>query len=222
MIIYSYLKGLTLGSSVTMLSYIADRTIAEKSYQEIIKKQPNLYNKGWTAIQTNMMGIGPAVYAVVDNTMIDHSLELQMDNVMYILLIHSVGYYLVHKIMHEKKEWLKYHNFHHKFDKILVPSIGNAVSSQEFFAAYMFPFIASALALHPTEISFVAAIALISLFNIIIHTKELDYLDFGPYIVTPKKHIHHHKVRKEHYAAPILDLDTILEKHAFQRKKIDN
>ena len=103
MIIYSYLKGLTLGSSVTMLSYIADRTIAEKSYQEIIKKQPNLYNKGWTAIQTNMMGIGPAVYAVVDNTMIDHSLELQMDNVMYILLIHSVGYYLVHKIMHEKK-----------------------------------------------------------------------------------------------------------------------
>jgi len=221
MIIHSYLKGLTLGTSVTVLSYIADRTIAEESYQEIIKKQPDLYNKGWTAIQTNMMGIGPAVYAVVDNTIIDHTLELQLNNVMYILLIHSVGYYLVHKVMHEKKEWLKYHNFHHKFDRILVPSIGNAVSSQEFFAAYMFPFVASALALQPTEISFVTAIALISLFNIIIHTKELDYLDFGPYIVTPKKHIHHHKVRKEHYAAPILDLDTILEKHAFQRTKID-
>ena len=46
--------------------------------------------------------------------------------------------------------------------------------------------------------------------KIIIHTKELEDTNYINILVSPKKHITHHKVKRRYYSAPILDLDYIL------------
>ena len=197
MIIHSYLKGLALGSGVAMLGNIVDKTVAKNSYELMIKENSQLYKQAWNHISLNMVGIGPVVYSVIDIQFLEHTYHIQLDNILYILLIHSLGYYYVHKSMHENKNLYKYHSFHHKFDKFLLPSIGNAVSPHEFMAAYLFPFIASAALLQPTEISFIIAIATISLFNLFIHCKEFENLELNTYMVSPQKHIEHHRVKKK-------------------------
>ena len=85
---------------------------------------------------------------------------------------------MVHFIMHKKKEFIKYHTFHHKFNKVLVPSVGNAVSIEEFCSAYMLPFVVGAALVGPSSSSFINAVGLISLFNLIIHCKELEHIKF--------------------------------------------
>ena len=82
----------------------------------------------------------------------------------------------------------KYHDFHHKFDKYIIPSIGNAVSTEEYLIAYVSPFVIGAYLFHPNEISFVIPIGLISVFNNIIHCSELRGITFK-YISFPLTNI---------------------------------
>ena len=96
------------------------------------------------------------------------SYNIQYGNVLGILMIHGVGYYIVHRSMHVVSFLRKYHNFHHEFDEYIMPSIGNAVTTEEFLTAYIAPFIFSSWLLQPNETSFVIPIALISVFNNII------------------------------------------------------
>lgn len=202
-----FLKGLSLGSIVCFLSFVLDYTVSRQSYEQLIEKQKDLYEESVVAVKNNLLVISPFVYSFVGQNYLTHGYALQYGNILSILGIHSVGYYIVHYSMHKSLYLYKFHQFHHKFDNILLPSIGNAVSMGEYLLAYVTPFILSAKLLEPNEISFVSAIAIISLLNMAIHCKELENVTWSKYLVSPKNHIDHHKYRNKHYAAPTVNLD---------------
>ena len=70
--------------------------------------------------------------------------------------------------------------------------------------------LAGAVLINPTELEFSSAIAVISLFNLLIHTYELNNIAWCPGLVSPTHHIQHHKERNVHYAAPLLNVDEYL------------
>lgn len=208
----SLLKGFCLSSFTYYLGMYMDVFISKNSFHEMIKEIPDLYKEATTKIQQNLLILSPLIYSIVDQTLLDHSSStIQPVKTICILLTHSVGYYIVHKSMHNIVYLRKYHNFHHKFDKHIIPSIGNAVSTEEYLIAYICPFVIGAYLFHPNEISFVIPIGLISVFNNIIHCSELRGFIWPVYFVSPDQHIEHHEVRMKHYSAPIINLDYFLE-----------
>jgi sterol desaturase/sphingolipid hydroxylase (fatty acid hydroxylase superfamily) len=207
-LIISIGKGLLLGSSIAMLSFFLDISFSKKSFIKLCNESSEKYIQAVEAVQRNMMVISPLVYGVIDQSFIDHnSMTFQYNNIVSVLGIHSVGYYVVHTAMHKFKKLYTIHSFHHQYDKILLPSIGNAVSTMEFISAYLLPFIIAAYFLRPNEISFIIPIGIIGLLNIVIHCKELEDLPWAALFVSPKNHIEHHEVRTKHYAAPTINWD---------------
>ena len=210
-LIISIGKGLLLGSSIAMLSFFLDISFSKKSFIKLCNESSEKYIQAVEAVQRNMMVISPLVYGVIDQSFIDHnSMTFQYNNIVSVLGIHSVGYYVVHTAMHKFKKLYTIHSFHHQYDKILLPSIGNAVSTMEFISAYLLPFIIAAYFLRPNEISFIIPIGIIGLLNIVIHCKELEDLPWAALFVSPKNHIEHHEVRTKHYAAPTINWDYIV------------
>jgi len=201
-------KGLLLGGSICVLGIFLDKTICANSLKKIDQK---LYDKGIYAVRKNMLVVGPLTYAVVDHIFVSPGHLIQWFNVISILMIHSVGYYGVHYAMHKAPFLQPIHEFHHRFEKTLVPSIGNAVSMEEFILAYMAPFIFGAYLLRPNEISFILPIGIIGLLNLLIHCQEAERLSFVKWWVSPKNHIDHHRYRYKHYAAPTLNWDYFIE-----------
>ena len=204
-------KGLLLGGSITLLSLYLDVSFCKETFIKFCNENCNKYIKAIEAVQRNMMIISPLAYGIIDQTLIDHSsIVIQYNNIISILGIHSVGYYIVHSAMHKINGLYNIHKFHHEYDKVLLPSIGNAVSSTEFITAYLMPFIIAAYYLRPNELSFIIPIGIIGLLNIAIHCKELEQLPWFPFLVSPKNHIEHHEVRTKHYAAPTINWDYLL------------
>lgn len=201
-------KGLLLGGSICVLGMFLDKTICAKSLTKIDQK---LYDKGIYAVQKNMLVVGPLTYAAVDQIFVSPGHVIQWFNVISMLMIHSVGYYGVHYAMHKAPFLQPIHEFHHRFEKTLVPSIGNAVSMEEFILAYMAPFIFGAYLLRPNEISFVIPIKVVALLNLLIHCQEAEKLSFVKWWVSPKNHIDHHRYRYKHYAAPTINWDYFIE-----------
>ena len=201
-------KGLLLGGSICVLGMFLDKTICANSLKKIDQK---LYDKGIYAVRKNMLVVGPLTYAVVDQIFVSPGHVIQWFNVISILMIHSVGYYGVHYGMHKLSFLQPIHEFHHRFEKTLVPSIGNAVSMEEFILAYMAPFIFGAYLLRPNEISFIIPIKIIALLNLLIHCQEAERLSFVKWWVSPKNHIDHHRYRYKHYAAPTINWDYFIE-----------
>ena len=201
-------KGLLLGGSICVLGVVLDKTICSNSLKKIDKE---LYQQGIYAVKKNMIVVGPITYAVINQVFIAPGHTIQLFNVVSMLMIHSVGYYGVHYAMHKVPFIQPIHEFHHRFEKTLVPSIGNAVSMEEFMLAYMAPFICGAYILRPNEISFIIPIKIIALLNLLIHCQEAEQLSFVKWWVSPKNHGDHHRYRYKHYAAPTLNIDYLLE-----------
>lgn len=201
-------KGLLLGGSICVLGMFLDKTICANSLKKIDQK---LYDKGIYAVRKNMLVVGPLTYAVVDQIFVSPGHVIQWFNIISILMIHSVGYYGVHYAMHKAPFLQPIHEFHHRFEKTLVPSIGNAVSMEEFILAYMAPFIFGAYLLRPNEISFIIPIKTIALLNLLIHCQEAEQLSFVRWWVSPRNHIDHHRYRFKHYAAPTFNWDYFIE-----------
>jgi len=201
-------KGLLLGGSICVLGVVLDKTICSNSLKKIDKE---LYQQGIYAVKKNMIVVGPITYAVINQVFIAPGHTIQLFNVVSMLMIHSVGYYGVHYAMHKVPFIQPIHEFHHRFEKTLVPSIGNAVSMEEFMLAYMAPFIYGAYILRPNEISFIIPIKIIALLNLLIHCQEAEQLSFVKWWVSPKNHGDHHRYRYKHYAAPTLNIDYLLE-----------
>lgn len=208
--LYSVGKGFTLGSSVCVLSLYMDTTIAYKSFKKIKKYRPHSYLQGIVMAQANLMLVSPIMYGIVDITLLTHTHEFQWFNIYAILVIHCIGYYCAHYYMHKVKWLYKLHQFHHEFDRLVLPSVGNAVSIPEFCFAYASPFIIAAYILKPNETSFVVPIGIISLLNMVIHTQEFENVRWVKWLVSPREHIQHHKKRNCHYAAPTLNIDYLL------------
>lgn len=212
MLIIPLLKGVLLGGSICMLSYVADNTISNQSLLSIQKNVPGLYHQAWEKVKFNMFIISPIMYVGADRLIINHEIdpsEIEIQKVLMMLLIQNIMYYNVHKTFHNIPKLYKYHKFHHKFDNILVPSLGNAVSYEEFVVAYVIPFLIGGLITHPNEITFILPIGIIAILNMMIHCQELKEWKYKNYLVSPGDHIEHHKVRNKHFAAPLLNIDNI-------------
>jgi len=212
-IIYSCGVGLVLGSSIMFIGKIMDITISNKEYIHIIENHFDLYNEAESSIKTNLLLITPVTYSIVTTTILDKTtIHIDPVKTMLLILLHNFGYYVIHRIMHTYPSLYKYHSFHHRFDNILTPSIGNAVSKTEFLTAYVAPMILSSYIVKCNEPTFVLSIGLISLFNLFIHCMELHSVWWLPIFVSPKNHYEHHKERNKHYSASIINYDLIFEK----------
>lgn len=214
MLLVSLVKGLCLGSSICLISHVADNTLGKSSVEKLSVTNSDLYKDSWQAVNTNMKIIAPIVYTGIDLNFMDHTINpftIQPNKIAVLLLVHNLMYYYIHKMSHKNQNLYKYHKFHHRFDKLLIPSSGNAVSIPEFVFAYLLPFIIGAKITHPSELSFIISVAIIAGLNLIIHCEELKSTSYWKYLVSPNDHIDHHKKKGTHYAAPLLNLDTLLE-----------
>ena len=211
---FSFMRGIILGSSVWVVSYVADNTISFESTKKIKRENHELYLDAMGALITNMIIISPIVYSLNDLFLINHQISpwsVDISKVGSILLIQNIGYYVVHRSFHEIPSLYTYHKFHHKFDKVLVPSLGNAVSSEEYIMAYLFPFILGSYLTHPSELTFVIPILITVILNMMIHCQELNDLIYPFFLVSPQNHFEHHQVRNKHYAAPLINIDSLVQ-----------
>ena len=205
-------KGFCLGFAAYIMGFSMDVSISQSSFLSMMKEISTQSIHAYYTIQMNLLVISPLVYMVNDKYLIDHKTSsINYRHGVMLLLIHHIGYYIVHRSMHQIEMLRKYHDYHHEFVKHLCPSIGNAVSHSEFLFAYILPFIIGAYLIRPNEITFILPIGFISLFNNIIHCKELRYLPWLPFFVSPNMHIKHHEIRNKHFSAPILILDYLIE-----------
>ena len=97
-----------------------------------------------------------------DNRIVFNKLKelIQNELINTIIIYTFIG--AIHWQWQHKKSTVLYtiHSFHHQYDKILLPSIGNAVRTMEFISAYLLPFIIAAYLLRPNEISFIIPIGI--------------------------------------------------------------
>lgn len=207
----SFLTGLFLGGGVCVVSLLIDVTLCRSTFLELINNNSKKYIDGIKANITNMICVGPITYSVVSGIFINNNTTyIQFGNLTCLLLIHNGLYYIFHYLMH-KPILYSIHKFHHTYDNILLPSLGNAVSKEEFLLAYMSPFIIGAKLLNPNEITFITAISIIASLNMVIHTKELENVYWLKYLVSPNQHLEHHRIKDKHYAAPLLNIDYLLK-----------
>ena len=221
---FALLKGFVLGMSAYMIGMLMDFTISIRSMREILSNTPELFARAVDKIQMNLLVISPVIYALTDIYLLDKTTtSFDGYKAMGILFIHHTGYYLTHMAMHHISILRQLHEFHHQFETFIIPSIGNAVSTGEFFIAYITPFIVGAVCLRPNEITFIVPIGAISIFNNIIHCKELRYVKWNPFLVSPNQHLEHHEHRaKKHFAAPIINIDYLMKQSHNKYKSITN
>ena len=206
----SLIKGFALGGSVFSLGWILDNSISINSQKEMRKTKEYEYLEGQKYIFENLLIISPIIYTFADVLFLKHDLYLQFGNYFSLLLIQNIGYFFAHREMHRNKKLYWIHKFHHNFDQIVTPSTGNAVTKTEFVIAYVCPIMLGGYLLKPTEVTFLSAIGTISIFNLIIHTQELNKVWWVPGFVSPTNHIDHHSVRDKHYAAPLVNIDDFI------------
>ena len=208
-------RGLSLGLFVTGLSYVMDVTVSKKSFENMKMEEVQLYHLGWVANITNLCILSPVLYSILMVHLIQNpSLSLYSidpSHVLYLVFIHNIFYYLTHKAFHIYPSLLQIHYFHHKFDRLMLPSVGNAVSKREFVLAYVTPFFIGAAVVPCSEPSMICSVGIISLLNLFIHCKELENIRWISFLVSPKKHITHHIERTKHYSAPFFDFDEFIE-----------
>lgn len=206
----SYAKGLFVSGSVYMLSQHMDNTISKPSLEHLKENNRELYEEGQTTVVTNLIVVSPVLYMFVDRIVLDHNASFSWVKFFSLIVFQNIGYFFAHREMHRNKSLYWMHHFHHLYEKeLIIPSIANAVSVYEFLLAYASPIVVGGILLHSNEYEFILAIETISVFNLLIHTYELMNKQWIPGMVSPRKHIEHHRVRNKHYSAPIIDIDAI-------------
>lgn len=171
----------------------------------------NFINPGFIAIP---------LYSVVATVLCrekqDPSSSLTMRDVseiIWVLGVHGVCYYQVHKMFHESPRLYRYHKYHHRFNTHVPPSSANAVEYQEYILAYLLPFVVAILIRDTAAENLAKAAWIIGIANILVHTPNLEgTYDFGQYFVSTENHMDHHRKLKVHYGSPTFNIDTLVEK----------
>ena len=211
----SYNSGIELGIVTFGTGILMDNTISKKSLLKLKNSTEELYKEGMRKTATNLLAVGPTYHYIIDNYLIhDHQNIPIVSETFAIVFIHSLGYYLSHRLMHRNDLFRKYHNFHHRFNETLIPSIANSVSTREFTFAYMIPFIIGELLVKPNINSFNLGVMIVSIMNLIIHTEELNNIQYPDFLVSPEIHLNHHKGKnkRKSYSAPTFNLEYIYSK----------
>lgn len=206
----SFCKGLLLSGAVYSIGVILDNTISNNTLDKMIRENRRLVQEGYDKIQTNLLMISPVIYSGVDTFLLDNDTDFSLSHFLFLVFIQNIGYFWIHREMHRNPELKWMHRFHHQFIET-IPSTGNAVSSCEFIFAYVTPIVVGAFLLRPAEITFASAIGTISILNLAIHTQQLNNKLWIPGLISPTKHIIHHREHDKHYAAPLLDIDLFLD-----------
>lgn len=209
---FSILKGLLLSGTVYYLGIYLDNTISATYKQELLKEDSALVEEGYHTTKINLLYISPVVYGIVDQTILKSEFSFSILHFLGLLLVQNIGYFWIHREMHQNNRWRWMHKFHHRFNKITLPSTGNAVSPYEFCIAYITPIVSAGIIFRPTEITFSSAIAVISLLNICIHIPNLKHTPWMPGFISPNYHSIHHLKNEKHYAAPLLDIDSFTDR----------
>jgi sterol desaturase/sphingolipid hydroxylase (fatty acid hydroxylase superfamily) len=208
--VFSLCKGVLIGGSVYMLGNIMDKTISAPSLEYFKKTDPDLYSQSQMIVFNNLLTISPFAYILVDKYILynNRGNPFSFIKLSILLVCQNIGYFFAHREMHRNKHLHWIHVFHHRFEKkMIIPSIANAVTPAEFILAYVSPIVLGAYILQVSQYEFIATVEIISVLNLLIHTYELNDTLWIPGLVSPKKHIEHHRVRDKHYSAPLLDLD---------------
>ena len=216
------IRGLLLGTAVAGFSFFMDISISLPSYYNL-RKQPRdyeLYTEGWKAILTNMCIVNTPMYAFTIVHCVKSDLlvfsNIEPTRLLFLTMFHNLLYYYVHYFMHTNQVMMKIHGFHHKFDKVMLPSVGNAVSKGEYIIAYASPLVLGSWIFQVNEITLMSSAFLISLFNLFIHCRELRDVTWVPNLVSPNKHITHHEVKTRHFAAPLFDFDEFMDVESYK------
>lgn len=205
----SFGKGICLGSSICFIGYVMDNTISHKSLEKVIKTKPDLFLEAQQYILKNLLCIIPIMYVFVNTCLTSE--PFYTSEYVSIIIIHNIGYFLIHREMHRNIFLFKIHKFHHLFDIIVIPSVSNAVSYKEFLLSFVLPFSCVAFIIRPSEISFICAIETISILHMLMHTNELDKIKWIPGMVAPSLHIEHHRNKKTHFSSGLFDIDIIFD-----------
>lgn len=211
--IYSLVSGFFLGGIVLFIGNLLDNSISAESKKRVMNKNPELFKIGQDKVKKNLLVVSAPIYSLIYETCINKNtywLSFEPEKWVFILGAQNIGYYCAHRLFHTSRKLYRFHHFHHKFDKILIPSIGNSVSTTEYLLAYMAPFGAGAYLTSPSELTFVMSLFFVALLNMSIHCMELTQYNYPKWLVSPQKHFAHHLGRKKHYAAPIVDVDAFV------------
>lgn len=198
---------------LSLFVYVAENMMdfyfSQKDLKSLWKDNRKLYLQGKILEFINIVCIGPFLYSCMTPFVIDElNTMFQFYPFLFMILAHNMLYYIFHLLMHQ---WdCSIHDFHHHYSTLLLPSTANTVSIGEFLFAYLSPLFISAYFLQPTEITFLSVVALITVFNLFVHTKEFEHVPYSNYFVSPEKHIQHHRKRQRNFASPLLNIDYIL------------
>ena len=192
------LSGLHLGVGTALASAVLDQQVG-------VSPESGLYIESWTAILFNLLVLGPLVYSHVCRSA-TKSIARTVSDVVGLVGVHSILYAGVHWCMHRIVACRPIHRFHHRFEKVVMPSSANAVSCVEFVSAYMMPFAVGAALLRPSDASLACATVIVSGFNLAVHSRFLEKGRWVPGFVHPKDHLEHHATRSRRYAAPTFSI----------------
>mmetsp|Transcript_12284 Transcript_12284/g.29245 ORF Transcript_12284/g.29245 Transcript_12284/m.29245 type:complete len:264 (+) Transcript_12284:232-1023(+) len=199
----------------------------------LLQKQPNgreLYAKALFWNIFNQYGLGIPLYPSVailmtrnDDLEWNHlsAVASNLFEVVYIWIVHAIGYYYVHKAFHLSPKWYKYHKFHHRFNAYVPPTAANAVEAGEYVLAYLLPFVV-ALAIWPLSQmihrdNLTLATSVISVLNLLVHTPKLEgkymssTMNWTRWFVSTEDHLNHHRKLKCHYASPTFNVDNMID-----------
>jgi len=213
---YSYLEGFDIGIVSVLLGIIMDTTISRKSLLKFWENDKNLVISCYKTVFLNMLLLGPIIYKIAKELIIKNDINnhFAIKEFVPLVIIHNIGYYVLHYIMHKNNNFRKWHEYHHRFTNPIFPSVGHAVTTEEFLFVYVLPFLVGAVIVNPNINNFRSSISLISFLNLTIHCEEFRHIKYPPYIVSPLNHTeHHHRSHesKETFSAPLVNMDYVIE-----------
>lgn len=199
-----------LGSITIIFSNILDITIDTETLKHYLQKNTDLYIKGVRSMYFNLLLVSGVNYTIAYNSLLElNNNNINFVNYLCILLIHNIMYFSMHLMVHKINPIRFIHEFHHLF-KQNIPSIGNSVSYLEFQFMYVLPFLVGMYLTKPNPITIDCSILTISLLNALIHSSNLKKIYWPSILVSPNQHSIHHETYSNHYSAPLINLDNII------------
>ena len=180
-----------------------------------------LHNTAWYKTLSNDLVLEPITYYCTARYLCHPEATSTMNQIVAaagIVVIEAVLYYIIHKAYHEVKGLYWIHSYHHKFNNIILPSTGMAVSVTEYVTAYLFPVVVGVTIMRADETASFVCGVLIGFANLLIHTPWMESSVKYPswILVSAADHMSHHRRNRDNYGAPILHVDRILQFAGFQ------
>ncbi len=207
--IFLLIKGFSLGCAIFLFGSILDVYIELNSLITIFNNKPILFETMNQSLLINLLVITPIYYAIINKYFINPTNDFSMINSSIIVITHNYLYYKIHKYVHQNKKLYWIHEFHHQFDKFIIPSVANAVSIYEFIIMYTTPLLPGIILTSASESTLIFSVGIITIKNFAIHTPKLCILPQIPLFNVPLDHILHHQDRIQHYSATYIDFDYI-------------